>query len=519
MMRLGLLAALLLLPLLPRVSRGAAAPPPDQWIAVVAPAYREAMKPLIAHRQAQGLKVVVLAPEKAADLRKRLAALCQAHPGRSSILLVGDVRSIHPAREVEACEGTVSRMRDQPTDAPYGCLDGSRLPQVAVGRFPAKEVAHCEAMVRKTIALEQTGPGAWKQQLRVLAGIPAFNPAVDRLVESLAFARFDRLAPTWGGRALYTSASSRFFLPEKELSAAARDLLAQRHLLTLYLGHSDPSGLYAGGATPWLTGDDFAKVKMPAGGLFFTFGCLGAQLRGFGGEGYTLKAMRNPDGPAAAIASTGVCFAAMVQLATDRLFERAFAERLPGTLGECWLACLEGIAHGKIDFLTYRLLDSVDGDPKIPQATQRQEHLEMFILLGDPALRLPRIADDITWRAPATIEPGSVWTIEGTLPERLRGAQVVVELERTPASVPEGLVAVTPERRAETLRANFTRANRFLLAETRTVAEGRQFTARLQFPERLPWPRVIVRIRASTDKAEAASAVRVGVKAAGEGKK
>jgi hypothetical protein len=519
MMRLGLLSATLLLTFAPDRLPGAAAPPPNQWITVVAPAYREAMKPLIAHRQAQGLKVVVLAPEKAPDLRKRLASLCKAHPGRSSILLVGDVRSIHANREVPACDGTISRMLDQPTDASYGCLDGSRLPQVAVGRFPAREVAHCEAMVRKTIALEKAGPGAWKQQLRVLAGIPAFNPAVDRLVESLAFARFDRLAPTWGGRALYTSASSRFFLPEKELSTAARDMLAEQHLVTLYLGHSDPRGLYAGGETPWLTGDDFAKLRMPSGGLFFTFGCLGAQLRGFGGEGYTLAAMRNPNGPAATIGSMGVCFAAMVQLATDRLFERAFAERLPTTVGECWLACLEGVAHGKIDFLTYRLLDSVDGDPKIPQVTQRQEHLEMFILLGDPALRLPRIADDIIWRAPVEIEPGTEWTIEGTLPERLRGARVTVELERTPASVPEGLLPVTPERRAEILRANFTRANRFLLAETTTTAEGQRFTACLQLPEKLPWPRVIVRIRASTKEAEAATAARVSVKPAREAKK
>ena len=34
------------------------------------------------------------------------------------------------------------------------------------------------------------------------------------------------------------------------------------------------------------------------------------------------------------------------------------------------------------------MLDAVDGDSAIPQATQRLEHLEMFTLLGDPALKL-----------------------------------------------------------------------------------------------------------------------------------
>jgi len=515
MMRLALLACLLVGARL----WAAAVPPADQWIVVVAPAYRDAMQPLIAHRQAQGLRVVVLAPEKPADLRKRLAALYKTYPGRSHLLLVGAVHSLDARRQLEPCEGTLSRMLGQPTDAPYGCVDGSRLPTVAVGRFPARDEGECRAMVRKTLALERAGPGAWKQQLRVLAGVPAFNPAVDRVVESLAFARLERLAPTWSGQALYTSPSSRFSLAEKEVTPATRELLAQPHLVTLYLGHSDESGLYAGAEMAWLTREDFAKLRMANGGVFFTFGCLGAQLRGAGGEGYALAAIRNPQGPAGVLGSSGICFAAMVQLATERLLQRAFAERLPATFGECWLACLEGIAQGKMDWLTYQILDRVDGNPKIPQAIQRQEHLEMFVLLGDPALRLPRVPDDIAWRAPSVVTPGQLLTLDGKLPERLRGAEVHLELARTPASVPQGLQVVTPERREEIRRSNFSRANQFRLAETNTAAQGRDFSVCLQLPQSLPWPRVIIRLRASTAQAEASSATYVKVKPAGEIKK
>ena len=95
----------------------------------------------------------------------------------------------------------------------------------------------------------------------------------------------------------------------------------------------------------------------------------------------------------------------MVQLAADGLFESTFAARdergdkpggaLPERLAGSWLAIKQGLARGKIDDLTYRMLDAVDGDAHIPQATQRLEHLEMFVLLGDPALRLPVVSQDV----------------------------------------------------------------------------------------------------------------------------
>src|SRR4051812_5305575 len=79
----------------------AAAPPPvEQWIVVVASNYGKAVAPLVEHRRAQGLRVVVvpvrdvltvegLAFGDAAALRDHVRKLWQGHPGRSSILLVG----------------------------------------------------------------------------------------------------------------------------------------------------------------------------------------------------------------------------------------------------------------------------------------------------------------------------------------------------------------------------------------------------------------------------------------------
>src|SRR5690606_24381178 len=107
---------------------------------------------------------------------------------------------------------------------------------------------------------------------------------------------------------------------------------------------------------------------------------------------------------------------------------RAFEQELPARLGTCWLAALEGIHRGRIDFLSYRMLDTVDGDSRIPQTTQRQEHLEMFVLLGDPALRLPQFAEDIALNPIAEVKPGETITLRGRVPERLHGASLRVQV-------------------------------------------------------------------------------------------
>ena len=127
------------------------------------------------------------------------------------------------------------------------------------------------------------------------------------------------------GRAVYSNPQSRFCPPDDELQSVAEKYVEDGEAWTLYLGHSNADGLWGGGAH-YLDRDDWAKLKIKRGaGVFATFGCNGCQLIGKRGEGYGVAAMRNPDGPVAVIGSHGICFAAMVQLATDGLISSTFA--------------------------------------------------------------------------------------------------------------------------------------------------------------------------------------------------
>jgi hypothetical protein len=499
------------------------APVPGQWVVVTAPAYRKAIEPLLEQRKAQGLRVVVVPTTDVltdaeitagdnAKLRDHVNKLCREYKGASYVLLVG-VLDGPAAKVVPPGRGTAGRMKGQPTDNGYGCPDGGRLPTVAVGRFPARDEAEVEAMVAKTLRYENDHrPDPWRRRLTVLAGIPAYNPLVDRLVERLALARFERLPPAWTGKAIYTNSQSRFCVPDERLHEQALKYVQDGQAFILYLGHSSPEGLYAGGPA-FLDRDDWAHLKIARGpGVFFTFGCNGCQLAGRGGEGYGVAAMRNPGGPSAVLGSHGICFAAMVQLAADGLFESSFAAAMPQRLGDTWLAVTRGVAKGPIDPFAFKVLDAVDGDASIPQETQRQEHLEMFLLLGDPALRLPVVADDLELKPADDLRPGGTLTVRGQVPRRLAGARVRVMLERSVASEPADLEPLPRDAgRERVMQANHERANRFVLASAEVVADKETFEVRLELPVRLPWPRLLLRAYATTDEAEGLTVLPLAV--------
>ena len=111
-------------------------------------------------------------------------------------------------------------MKGQPSDNGYGCLDDGREPSVPVGRLPARRSGKPGKWCEKTLAYERDDrPGEWRHRLTVLAGVPAYNPFVDRLVERMAFARFDRLDPSWTGRAIYSNPQSCFCVPDGQLQS------------------------------------------------------------------------------------------------------------------------------------------------------------------------------------------------------------------------------------------------------------------------------------------------------------
>src|SRR5262249_5856538 len=148
-------------------------------------------------------------------------------------------------------------------------------------------------------------------------------------------------------------------------------------------------------------------------------------------------------GPVAVIGSLHECYAAINELAVDGLFAQFLADKPPERLGQAWLGLQQGIAQGKSNPLTFRVLDEVDGSKgKTALADQRLEHLEMFILLGDPALKMPARATPFDLKAPAEAKAGETIAVSADMPKALHGCSVRVTVERPLTSEPPDLVAL-----------------------------------------------------------------------------
>src|SRR5258708_40239013 len=98
------------------------------------------------------------------------------------------------------------------------------------------------------------------------------------------------------------------------------------------------------------------------------------------------------------------------------------------------------------------MYDQFDGTHgKVPLAVQRREHVEMWMLLGDPGMQLPIVPQDISLNAFVSTNAGKTVAVSGFLPKRLAGATVRVTLERPAGSKPldfEELPAASLDKRA-----------------------------------------------------------------------
>jgi hypothetical protein len=316
----------------------------------------------------------------------------------------------------------------------------------------------------------------------------------------------DRLHPCWSVRAVFHLPRSRFGVPGDRLGERARHYLQEGQAFTVYAGHSGPEGLWSDGVT-FLDRQDWARLTIPRGtGVFVSCACFGCQLCGADGEGYALSAVRNPGGPVAVIGAHGESYAALGKLAFDGLLRHFTTPDLPERLGACWLGVQAGIARGEMKPVEFKVYDDSDGSKgKVPLEVQRPEHLEMWTLLGDPALRLPALPADVRLTADEAPAPGRPLTVRGTLPARLAGAAVRVAVERPLSGAPADLEPVPdgpPQARARATLANHERANRVVLAERTAEPRDGRFECRLDLPARLPWPRLVVRAYAANERDE-----------------
>ncbi len=268
----------------------------------------------------------------------------------------------------------------------------------AIGRLPFRGAAEMEAYVERLVQYETKPPAhASRRMLRFITSEARFSPVIDALIERTFRGILAREVPAaYDIEVTYANARSPFLWPPAELSTKVVEGLNDGALFFTYVGHGFEKGF------------DTLQVGDKRYGIFhvrdvervdigntppvvFVLACTTAMFDGLRGDGVGEALMKRPNGPVAFWGASRIChpiYNAFVGQAIASNLGREGAPRRLGPLLALARAQAPGLA-GRYGPLI-RMLPAVDDLPR-----HFDEGGMMYVLLGDPALKLALPQDDV----------------------------------------------------------------------------------------------------------------------------
>jgi hypothetical protein len=396
-------------------------------VALVCPEpFRDAMAPWIAHRSAQGYRVLtVSSADSPKAIRDRILSLHEKD-GLAAVVLVGDaepgcrrdaalrarcVPTFYERAEVNVLWGSEPHLS---TDNPYADVDGDGLPDVPLGRLAADSPVELREIVRKTLAHERsTDFGIWRRRLNVIAGVGGFGPLADLVLESTArYLLTSNVPPQYDVTMTYASWRSPYCPDPRLFHRTTVERLTEGCWIWVYLGHGFHLGLdrvrVPQADYHILHRSDVPRLRCrhtPPVALFLacytgafdaTEDCLAEEM------------LRAPGGPVAILAGSRVTMPYGMAVLGTQLTEACFESRTP-TLGAAVLRAKRRLGREATgDDAVRKMLDGVAAalSPNAEKlAEERLEHVKLFNLFGDPLLRM-RLPRPLEVRAPPAVQPG-----------------------------------------------------------------------------------------------------------------
>ena len=362
------------------------------WLVVTKPAFTEAIKPLAEHRARDGFETMISTSSVAqaiGSLDRRPAFL----------LLVGDDEPGQeeqvwylPAKRLKKYRWQSNQSQRFASDALWGDLDGDLVPEMPVGRIPARNASEVSQVVNKIIAFENKPPSLNDLGLSAWGGAAGYDPVIDRLASMLMLQVVRTKVPLWVSPwIICADPTSPFCGWPADQSAMFTEQLKRGGVLAVLIGHAESQYFYAMtfmGQGFWYSaretgralasgepGPPLVMLCCLAGNFAADKQCLAESLLMMGG------------GPAAVIAATteshpltnyfsSVCLVQSLDSPDQRL-------------GELWLSAQKKSLESR-DLIIESMLSNVEGklEDKIDVDKLRRDQMLMYALLGDPALRM-----------------------------------------------------------------------------------------------------------------------------------
>ncbi len=484
-----------------------------------------ALQPLSEHRRAGGLRTgSIMAPATTPEQREVVRGdLAKMRP--RFVLLVGDV-DVLPAFDVTH-PGSQEAVT---TDRPWGDFDDDGFPEAAVGRIPTSDPALVARVVERIINYETSrDAGPWRRECALVAGEARYSPQLDAVIEQL-FARVvtEEIAPGYAVDLTYANPRSRYCYPPARFSERVVGRFNEGALVYAYVGHGAERSV-----------DDLHLVG-PEGGRPKRFPVLGVeQVGGLAADGRPpimaaiacwtgrFEAKQPCIGEELLLAEGGpVAFYGATRISHpvhNALLAKAIVGQLLAGTGEVRLGealdraeriMVSGpqTATASVDPIRLQILTMARaflGGEAIDVEFPR--HVDMYNLLGDPALVVARPEGEVALDLPAQATAGAPLTVRGRVAAgSARAVTVTLETERGTSARRDAPAGETPVEA-------YARANdRVVWTELASVNAAGEFEVALPLPRALAAGKYVVTAFAQGEGACALGAGKVQIAAAAD---
>lgn len=480
---------------------------PADAVVVRPPAWKVDMEPWIRYRQQQGLSVVCVdCDPNPLVVRDRIRQVAANSSGRLRfVLLAGDTSQ--PSALVPPAADTVPTFyvnakaiqnfgseKTIASDFPYCDLDEDGIPDLAIGRIPVDTGRELAGVLAKSMAYESSLDFQdWRRRVDVTAGVGGFGALADAAVET-ATKRIltDSIPEHYQLSMTYASPNSAYCPAPNTFGEKIIGNLNRGSLFWIYIGHGyvDTLDMFEAGGEQYeifnsRRMDQVAVTAGPAIAVFMACytGAFDARV-----DSLAEQLVARTDGPVAAIAGTRVTMPYGMSVQATGMLDACFVDSVP-TLGEILLQgkrrSLE-IPDAQSDPMSRRaLLDAMAGalsPAGHDLAAEREDHLHLIHLLGDPLLRI-NYPMSIPLTLPEKVYSGEPFTLSGHCPT---DGQLHVELVLRRDRLPKGIqLRTTFENSPDWLRQmdeTYNQANQLKVYEAIQDIKSGEFVVQIPVP-------------------------------------
>lgn len=483
-----------------------------EWVAIALDRFAPMLRPLSEHRERMGLTTMVVSDHEIYDsfsggafspnaIRRFLehAAKNWAKKPRY-VVLVGDAdrgidwvsqKPVLPTLEVMTYYNGATA-----SDQMY--VEGLGI-DVAIGRLPVRQDADLVRIMQKIMNYESSPPvGAWRRRMSFIASEGRFGKAVDTLIENQVIRMIESSIPAgYDVDMTYGNLGSPYLYPPSKFNDQVKRRFNDGALFFTYIGHGFKKGfdsLRVGkNFYPILNEKDLVDLDCgDCSPVMAVIACSTAHFDDPADDSIAEGLIRSGKGPVAVYGSTRISHPLPNALIGENLLKSFFAS--DRAIGDIFNEAKNSLATNWKSSDIVRLGALFVGGLDLERLMH--DHVAMYQLFGDPALRVARPRAEIKITAPAKIAPGDEFTVGISSPGITEG-RYVVTLECERRQILRAIDKdVDPKDPAQTERvlANYAAANDKVAARAEVDVAGQTAEVKLVCPIDAPPGKYFIKV-------------------------